>query len=179
MKLAQTQAVCLNGGFSSNALPLQQSVKPSVIAPAKVTYEHKASSSPAKSDDESVSMDETMSSCDSYNKSPRVEYIDNEEVSAVVSIERKALSNLYITPNPETTGYFSLLFFHQRFGSYIVFLTICWISWIAGNCCRRDVMSEIKTDKDKFVNIDSNDKDPQLCATYACDIYKHLRAAEV
>uniref|UniRef100_A0A1J3GTW7 Cyclin-A1-1 n=1 Tax=Noccaea caerulescens TaxID=107243 RepID=A0A1J3GTW7_NOCCA len=154
LKLAQSQAVCLNGGFSSNVLPLQQSVKPSGIAPAKVTYEHKASSSssssPAKSDDESVSMDETMSSCDSYNKSPQVEYIDNEEVSAVVSIERKALSNLYITPNPETTG----------------------------NHCRRDVLSEMKADKEKFVNIDSNDKDPQLCATYACDIYKHLRAAE-
>ncbi|ESQ31032.1 hypothetical protein EUTSA_v10011442mg [Eutrema salsugineum] len=150
LKLAPTQPVCVNSGLSSNVLPLQQSVKPSV-APTKVTsfpYEHKAAS-PSKSDDESVSMDETVSTCDSY-KSPQVEYIDNEEISAVVSIERKALSNLYITPSSETTG----------------------------NYCRRDVLSDMETDNPKFVNIDNNDADPQLCATFACDIYKHLRAAE-
>lgn len=28
-------------------------------------------------------------------------------------------------------------------------------------------------------NIDDNYMDPQLCATIACDIYKHLRASEV
>lgn len=32
---------------------------------------------------------------------------------------------------------------------------------------------------DKFVDVDHNHKDPQLCASIACDIYKHLRAAEV
>ncbi|KAF8094910.1 hypothetical protein N665_0349s0013 [Sinapis alba] len=116
--------------------------------PSKVTSLPKAPS-PSKSDDVSVSMDETMSSCDSY-KSPQVEYIDNDQVSsAVVSIERKALSNLYITPSSETTV----------------------------NCCRRDVLSDMEN-KDKVVNIDNNDADPQLVATFACDIYKHLRAAE-
>ncbi|CAH2035624.1 unnamed protein product [Thlaspi arvense] len=147
LKLAPTQPVCVH------VLPLQQqSVKPSVVVPTKVAslpYEHKPSS-PSKSDDESVSMDETASTCDSY-KSPQVEYIDNQEVSAVVSIERKALSNLYITPTSETTG----------------------------NYCRRDVLSDMGTNKkDNFVNIDNNDADPQLCTTFACDIYKHLRAAE-
>ncbi|CAH8337524.1 unnamed protein product [Eruca vesicaria subsp. sativa] len=105
--------------------------------PSKVTsvpYEHTKAPSPSKSDDASISMDETMSSCDSY-KSPQVEYI--EQVSSVVSIERKALSNLYITLSPDTTN-----------------------------------------TKDKVVNIDNNDADPQLCATFVCDIYKHLHAAE-
>ncbi len=32
---------------------------------------------------------------------------------------------------------------------------------------------------DKVVNLDNNYDDPQLCATFACDIYKHLRASEV
>ncbi|KAG7599549.1 Cyclin-like superfamily [Arabidopsis suecica] len=139
LKLAPTQPVCVNAGFSNNVLPLQQGVVP-----------HKVASSPSKSDDGSVSMDETMSSSDSY-KSPQVEYIDNDEVSAVVSIERKALSNLYITPTSETIG----------------------------NYCSRDVLSDMKKmDKNQIVNIDNNNADPQLCATFACDIYKHLRASE-
>lgn len=97
MKLAPTQPI-----FSSTVLPLQQSVVSNKVT--SFTYEAtKVSSSATKSEDGTVSMDETMSSCDSY-KSPQVEYIDNEEVSAVVSIERKALSNLYITPNSEITG---------------------------------------------------------------------------
>ncbi|KFK38207.1 hypothetical protein AALP_AA3G082800 [Arabis alpina] len=149
LKLAPTQPVCLN----ASVLPLQQSVKPSVI-PNKATslpYEHYQSKapSPSKSDDETVSMDETRSTCDSF-KSPQVEYIDNDEVSAVVSIEKKALSNLYITQNPETLEKY----------------------------CSRDVLSDLKNDKDQFVNIDSNNVDPQLCATFACDIYQHLRASE-
>lgn len=32
---------------------------------------------------------------------------------------------------------------------------------------------------DDFVDIDDNIKDPQFCATIACDIYKNLRASEV
>ena len=40
-------------------------------------------------------------------------------------------------------------------------------------------MSETENKEDKFINIDNNDDaDPQLCATFACDIYNHLRAAE-
>ncbi|KAG7598052.1 hypothetical protein ISN44_As06g023490 [Arabidopsis suecica] len=81
LKLAPTQHVCVNAGFSSNVLPLQQSVKPSVV-PYKVAL------SPSKSDDGSVSLDETMSSSDSY-KIPQVEYIDNYKVSAVVRLKGK------------------------------------------------------------------------------------------
>lgn len=36
----------------------------------------------------------------------------------------------------------------------------------------------METDE-KIVNVDDNFLDPQLCATIACDIYKHLRASEV
>ncbi|KAF2616926.1 hypothetical protein F2Q68_00039080 [Brassica cretica] len=80
------------------AQPTQpSSVKPSISKVTSLPYEQTKLHSPSKSDAASVSMDETMSSCDSY-KSPQVEYIDNKQVSAVVSIERKALSNLYITP---------------------------------------------------------------------------------
>ncbi|KAL0796218.1 hypothetical protein Bca101_067595 [Brassica carinata] len=44
---------------------------------------------------------------------------------------------------------------------------------------RRDVLSDMENkDKDKVVIIDNNDADPQLVATFACDIYKLLRAAE-
>ncbi|CAE5958329.1 unnamed protein product [Arabidopsis arenosa] len=81
LKLAPTQHVFVNAGFSSNVLPLQQSVKPSVV-PYKVAL------SPSKSDDGSVSLDETMSSTDSY-KIPQVEYIDNYKVSAVVRLKGK------------------------------------------------------------------------------------------
>lgn len=119
------------------AQPTQpSSVKPSISKVTSLPYEQTKLHSPSKSDAASVSIDKTMSSCDSY-KSPQVEYIDNEQVSAVVSIERKALSNLYITPSSETTF----------------------------NCCRRDVLSDMEN-KDKVVNIDNNDADPHLIAMF-------------
>lgn len=76
MKLAPTQPVCVNAT--------------SLLTQA---------SSSSKSDDVYMSVDETKSTCDSYKSPPRVEYIENEQVS----IERKAFSNLYITPISETT----------------------------------------------------------------------------
>lgn len=48
----------------------------------------------------------------------------------------------------------------------------------AGNVCSRDILVELEKG-DKFVNVDNNYADPQLCASFACDIYKHLRASEV
>lgn len=33
--------------------------------------------------------------------------------------------------------------------------------------------------EDKIADLDNSLMDPQLCATIACDIYKHLRASEV
>ncbi|XP_043698812.1 cyclin-A1-4-like isoform X2 [Telopea speciosissima] len=90
--------------------------------------------SPSRSDGCSVSLDETMSTCDSL-KSPDIEYLDTADVSAVASIERRTCNNLYISDHVELAT-------------------------------------------DKIVNVDDNYKDPQLCATIACDIYKHLRASE-
>ena len=65
--------------------------------------------SPSKSDGLSVSMDETMSTCDSLN-SPDVEYIDNNDIAAIDSIERRTCSKLNISDHVETTG--------VDFGSY-------------------------------------------------------------
>ncbi|XP_061372191.1 cyclin-A1-4-like [Gastrolobium bilobum] len=100
--------------------------------------------SPSKSDGMS-----TSSSCDSI-KSPEVEYLDNIDVSAVDSIQRKISSILNISDTTEPAG---------------------------SNICRRDIIVELKREG-KIANIDNNYPDPQLCATYACDIYKHLRASE-
>ncbi|XP_057728927.1 cyclin-A1-1-like isoform X1 [Arachis stenosperma] len=108
--------------------------------------------SPCKSDGASVSMsvDETMSSCESF-KSPDIEYLDNNDIApAVDSIQRKTFSTLNISDTPEPP---------------------------AGNICSRDILVELEKD-DKVVNVDNNFMDPQLCATFACDIYKHLRASE-
>ncbi|XWS21668.1 hypothetical protein CRYUN_Cryun30bG0074300 [Craigia yunnanensis] len=105
--------------------------------------------SPSKSDGVSVSMDETMSTCDSF-KSPEVEYMDNHDVTAIDSTERKTCSNLYISDHVEAIE----------------------------NICNRDALADMETD-DKIIDVDDNYVDPQLCATFACDIYKHLRASEV
>ncbi|KAK2659447.1 hypothetical protein Ddye_005980 [Dipteronia dyeriana] len=104
--------------------------------------------SPSKSDGNSVSMDESMSASDSF-KSPDVEYIDDNDNPAVDSINRSTFRNLHISDDAETTG----------------------------NVCRRDILTEMEMEN-KIVNVDDNYMNPQLCATYACDIYKHLRASE-
>ncbi|XP_027339521.1 cyclin-A1-1-like [Abrus precatorius] len=104
--------------------------------------------SPSKSDGMSVSMDESMSSCDSF-KSPDIEYVDNSDVAAVDSIERKTFCNLNISDTTDP----------------------------AGNICSRDILVELEKG-DKIVSVDNNYTDPQLCASFACDIYKHLRASE-
>ncbi|KAK1407737.1 hypothetical protein QVD17_39363 [Tagetes erecta] len=107
--------------------------------------------SPSKSDGLSVSMDETMSTCDSLN-SPDVEYIDSNDIAAIESIERKTSSKLNISDHVEPTG----------------------------NVCKREILVEMGTiANDKIVDLDVDFMDPQLCATMACDIYQHLRASEV
>lgn len=52
------------------------------------------------------------------------------------------------------------------------------IDLFAGNICSRDILVELEKGE-KIVNIDNDHVDPQLCASFACDIYKHLRASEV
>ncbi|XP_024976951.1 cyclin-A1-4-like [Cynara cardunculus var. scolymus] len=105
--------------------------------------------SPSKSDGLSVSMDETMSTCDSLN-SPDVEYIDNNDIAAIDSIERRTCSKLNISDHVEAT---------------------------TGNICKREILMEMGS-KDKIVDLDVDFMDPQMCATMACDIYQHLRASE-
>ncbi|XP_010530202.1 PREDICTED: cyclin-A1-1 [Tarenaya hassleriana] len=162
IKVAPTQPVGLNDltstGLRTHLAVVRNKVtsltcrdeNASAIAPIVSNQCETEASSPIHCEDVSVSMDESMSTCDSFKSPQVVEYIENDEVSAVESVERKALSNLYITKNSETTG----------------------------NFCSRDALSEMETEKDKAMNIDSNYDDPQLCATFACDIYKHLRASE-
>ncbi|MCD7455111.1 Cyclin-A1-2 [Datura stramonium] len=104
--------------------------------------------SPSYSDGSSVSMDESMSTSDTV-RSPEVEYIDDHGTAAVDSIEKKACSTLYISEHIKAEA----------------------------DICKRDVLVDLESG-DKIVNIDNNLVDPQLCATMACDIYKHLRASE-
>ena len=51
--------------------------------------------SPSKSDGLSVSSDETMSTCESY-KSPKVEYIDNNDLPVVDSINKNFKPLVYV-----------------------------------------------------------------------------------
>lgn len=84
----------------TSSLPRSEETLPRTVAvPAPCSMDM----SPSKSDDVSVSLDETMSTCDSF-KSPEVEYVDNNDVPAVNSINRKTFSNLYISDHLETTG---------------------------------------------------------------------------
>lgn len=105
--------------------------------------------SPDRSDTGSVSLDETMSTTDSLN-SPDVEYIDNADAAAVASLERRTCSKLYISEDADTEK--------------------------ADSWKRNSTMGTESIDK--IVDIDENHENPQLCATMACDIYKHLRLAE-
>lgn len=54
-----------------------------------------------QSDNLSVSMDESVSTCDSL-KSPEVEYIDKSNVADIDSIERKTCDKLHISDHVET-----------------------------------------------------------------------------
>ncbi|KAK9945865.1 hypothetical protein M0R45_011359 [Rubus argutus] len=124
---------------------VQRSEEGSVAIPVPCNMDD----SPSKSDGDSVSMDETMSTCDSF-KSPEVEYIDNNDGQAIDSIDRKTFSHLHISDHAETTGII----------------------------CSRELLVDLEADG-SIADIDNRFMDPQLCATFACDIYKHLRASEV
>ncbi|KAK9149944.1 hypothetical protein Syun_008253 [Stephania yunnanensis] len=105
--------------------------------------------SSSRSDDGSVSMDESMSTCDSL-KSPDIEYLDTIDASELASIERKATNMLHISDQPDI---------------------------ISGDICKRGTFMKME-ENDAIINVDNNLLDPQLCAAIACDIYKHLRASE-
>ena len=121
MKKVPQPCTSTNSGLSGTNSTNSLHVKTTVIVPPKVTSsiprrnEFLPSNvvavpapcsmemSPSKSDDVSVSLDETMSTCDSF-KSPEVEYIDNNDVPVVSSLTRKTFSNLYISDHSDTTG---------------------------------------------------------------------------
>ncbi|KAL3840037.1 hypothetical protein ACJIZ3_024628 [Penstemon smallii] len=141
---------------TGTTLPPTSSVKQNIVAASKATSIPKSDVLLSKpnvqvscsmdvcqdqSDAFSVSMDDSMSTCDSL-KSPQIEYMDCNEIEAVESIQRKASK-----------------------------------MEIAGSICKRDILSTMDSD-DQIVDVDDNMDDPQLCATMACDIYKHLRASE-
>ena len=61
--------------------------------------------SPSRAVSGSISLDESMSTCDSL-RSPVIEYIDKEDTYAVTSIERKTSNSFYISDNAEKAGFF-------------------------------------------------------------------------
>ncbi|KAL2317831.1 hypothetical protein Fmac_031707 [Flemingia macrophylla] len=120
----------------------------SAVATVSVPVRSSIDVSPSKSDGRSVSMDETLSSCGSI-KSPDVEYLDNRDVSADDSNHRKILNSLNISETTEPEV----------------------------NICSREIIAGLER-KDNVVDIGNVCSDPQLCETYVCDIYKHLRESE-
>ncbi|KAH1215207.1 Cyclin-A1-1 [Glycine max] len=133
----------------ANSLPQKKDAAPTVATFA-VPVRSSIDVSPSKSDGRFVSMDETTSSCDSIKSPDEVEYLDNRDVSDVDSIQKKIISNLNISDTTEPEG----------------------------NVCSREIIVELEERVDKIVNIDNIYSDTQLCATYVCDIYKHLRESE-
>ncbi|RDX76337.1 Cyclin-A1-1, partial [Mucuna pruriens] len=131
-----------------------------------------------ESDGRSVSMDETMSSCDSI-KSPEVEYLDNMDVSAVDSNQRKTISNFNISDTIEPEGcYLQVELYGQALRKSNLANQILDCDLVYLLVVNREIIVGLERE-DKIVIIDNISSDPQLCATYVCDIYKHLRESEV
>ncbi|KAB1221016.1 Cyclin-A1-3 [Morella rubra] len=103
----------------------------------------------------SVSLDESMSTCESL-RSPELEYIDNEDSSPVTSIEPETSNGLNISDTAEKAV------FHMSNSESVR---------------KRCIFVEMET-FDKVVDIDRNLMDPQCCGTIAYDIYKNLRVSE-
>ncbi|XP_068637672.1 cyclin-A1-4 isoform X2 [Aristolochia californica] len=119
--------------------------KPAVVP---ILQSCSAALSPSRSDCASVSMDETMSTCDSL-KSPDVEYIDNGDSSIVASLERRTCNTLHISEAIDVNE----------------------------EIWKKDIVKQAEG-KNIVVDIDDNHQNPQQCASFAGDIYKHLREAE-
>ncbi|TYH65488.1 hypothetical protein ES332_D06G059500v1 [Gossypium tomentosum] len=79
--------------------------------------------SPCRSPCASVSLDETMSTCDSL-ESPKFEYLENEDVSAIESIETKANDNLYISELTQKEGKISKTNIHLEMGPMMMLLLL-------------------------------------------------------
>lgn len=106
-----------------------------------------------RSDAESESMDESMSTSDS-TESPEVEYMDNDNAADVASLERKALQNLYISKHSNSKSRQDHMF-------------------------QESSPAETKSKELHFVDVDTDHLDPQMCTVYARDIDQHIRDAEM
>lgn len=118
MSVKKGSSASTNASFSVPTLPCSN-VKPSVVVSSKNTAFSKSNAvlssisvapapctmnvSPDQSVSLSISIDESMSTCDSLN-SPEVEYIDNNEITAVDSIERNTSNKLCISECVEVAG---------------------------------------------------------------------------
>ncbi|GMN45544.1 hypothetical protein TIFTF001_014733 [Ficus carica] len=103
--------------------------------------------SPSRSVSFSVYLDENLSTCDSL-KCQEFDCVDNEEVSAVNSVEGKSSNGFCISEDLGKTG----------------------------STCNRDVSIDVDIN-DKVAEID-NLINQQFSATISSDIYKYLRASE-
>lgn len=82
--------------------------------------------SPERSDAGSVSMDETMSTCQSL-KSPEIEYMDNIDAEAFASLERRTTNELYISEHSaaESQGNYLLrmiFFFYHYYNLFYLLM---------------------------------------------------------
>lgn len=68
--------------------------------------------SPSLSNGDSVSMEDSMSTCDSL-KSPEVEYLDDSDVATLSSIHKKTSENLHTDDHMDISGLSSISMLHR------------------------------------------------------------------
>ncbi|XP_039798777.1 cyclin-A1-4-like isoform X5 [Panicum virgatum] len=106
------------------------------------------SSSPGLTDD-SVSMEDAMSTCNSIESSD-LEFFDDEDSSLATSLHCWAGDKLHISDSKEVAAF----------------------NW------RKHSPISMKLKSDNISDLDNNYEDPQHCATLAYEIYENLREAE-
>lgn len=132
-------------------------------------------SSPGLSKD-SVSMEDAMSTCNSI-ESPDLEYLDNGNSPVASSLHHSGNDKPHISDNRDVAGLFTCQNGQSRLVLGIKYLLICDLFTVAVSNWRMQDPTPMEIDN--IFDIDNNHEDPKLCATLACDIYKHLREAEV
>ncbi|KAK8684118.1 hypothetical protein V6N13_040152 [Hibiscus sabdariffa] len=110
--------------------------------------------SPCRSLGATISLDETMSTSDSL-ESPKFEYLENEDVSAIKSIETKANNNLINIFWPANA-----VIYTNPMEDF-----------------QTTILSEMGPINNAFA-VDNTSTDPQFCAAIARVIYKNSRASE-
>lgn len=56
-------------------------------------------------------------------------------------------------------------------------MSLTFLLYLSGFKWKTDVSTPMEIDD--FIDVDANHNNPQFCTTLACDIYRHLRIAEV